>query len=289
MTAAKKSVLGRGLGALIDDSGMREVNNDQIREINIDDIDVNPFQPRTNFDEEALIELAASIKELGIIQPVTVRDLGNGKYQIISGERRTRASKLAGLKTIPAYVRQANDQGMLEMSLVENIQREELDPIEISLSYQRLMDECQLTQELLSERVGKKRSTIANYLRLLKLPVEIQKGIRNRKVSTGHAKALSSLSDPDQQIKICLDIVEKQWSVRQTEEYIRKLLKPARSKSKIAKLPEEYNQLEQHLSDHFQTKVEFTRNKNGNGKIVIPFKTDNELEKIIAILDRLNS
>jgi ParB family chromosome partitioning protein len=196
---AKKKALGRGLGALIEESPKAEEpkQNEAIKEILISQIKVNPFQPRTEFDEEALADLAASIKELGIIQPITVRQVADDEYQIISGERRTRASKMAGLETIPAYVRTADDQGMLEMALVENIQREDLDAIEIAISYNRLIDECSLTQKELSSRVGKERSTITNYLRLLKLPAEIQKGIRHKVISMGHARALVSIENQD--------------------------------------------------------------------------------------------
>ncbi len=293
MVAERRSALGRGLGALIEDAetNSNTFNNDFINEIELDKIDVNPFQPRTHFDEEALIELAASIKSLGVIQPITVRETERGTYQIISGERRSRASRLAGLTKIPAYVRKANDQTMLEMALVENIQREELDPIEIALSYKRLIDECSLTQENLSERVGKKRSTVTNYMRLLKLPVEIQKGIRNRKISMGHARALVSVDKVDTQIKICLDIIEQELSVRQTEEIVRKISNPGkiRSKSKNAKLPEAYQALEKHLTNYFETGVEFKRDNKGKGKIVIPFQSDEDLERIIGVLDKLNS
>jgi len=276
---------------LIEDVEPRSYQNEFINDIAIDKIEVNPFQPRTHFDEEALIELAASIKELGVIQPITIRETENGSYQLISGERRSRAAKLAGLTHIPAYIRKANDQTMLEMALVENIQREELDPIEIALSYKRLIEECKLTQENLSERVGKKRSTVTNYMRLLKLPVEIQKGIRNRKISMGHARALVSVEDTDIQIKLCLDIIEQEFSVRQTEEAVRKIVNPGkvRTKSSKANLPESYIALEKHLTDFFSTRVEFKRDNKGKGKIVIPFQSDDDLERIIAVLDKLNS
>jgi ParB family chromosome partitioning protein len=204
---AKKSALGKGLGALIDDAKYEKrpvneaVSTSAIAEIEISKIEANPFQPRKEFDDEALKELSDSIKELGVIQPITVKKLGDGRFQLISGERRTRASKLAGLDRIIAFVRDANDQGLLEMALVENIQREDLNSIEIAVTYQRLIDECTLTQEKLSERVGKKRATIANYLRLLKLPAEIQVGVRDNRISMGHARALIGVENPDAQIK----------------------------------------------------------------------------------------
>ncbi len=291
MAAAKKLALGRGLGALIDDAEKQSVSNNEFtNEINLDLIDVNPFQPRSTFDEEALLELAASVKQLGIIQPITLREADNSRYQIISGERRTRAAKIAGLKKIPAYIRKANDQEMLEMALVENIQREDLDPIEIALSYRRLMDECQLTQEVLSERVGKKRSTVTNYLRILKLPIEIQKGLRNRKITLGHAKPLVSIENEDLQINTCLKIIEEDLSVRQTEEYVKKLMAPPSSKSKpLSTKSSEYQQLENHLHQFFQSKVQLIRNNNGKGKIVIPFGSDSDLERIIAMFDQLNN
>ena len=291
MTASKKTVLGRGLGALISDAESTNKRNDIVDEISIDSIDVNPFQPRTTFDQEALNELSVSISELGVIQPITLRKMDNGRYQIITGERRTRAARMAGLKSIPAYVRTTDDQGMLEMALVENIQREDLDAIEIALSYNRLIEECDLTQERLSERVGKKRSTIANYLRLLKLPAEIQMGIRNKKISMGHAKAISSSNDTDLQLDICLRIIENDLSVRQTELLVKNLLE---KENKIKTPPKDnnnltdYDKLREHLSNYFDTKVEFSRTNSGKGKIVIPFKSDEELEKIIGILDKLN-
>src|SRR5512138_452251 len=215
----KKNVLGRGLGALIEEA---EPNNDVLVEksitggieIDINRVDTNPFQPRTIFDEEALNELASSIKEIGVIQPITVREMENGRYQLITGERRFRASMMAGLGRIPAYIRTANDQGMLEMALVENIQREDLNAIDIAISYQRLIEECSLTQENLSVRVGKKRATVANYMRLLRLPAEIQIGIRENKVTMGHARALVAVEDPHHQLSLFYRIVEEDLSVR---------------------------------------------------------------------------
>jgi len=225
---AKKSALGKGLGALIKQSETEipERQAYSTDKIDIENIEANPYQPRTNFDQETLEELASSIRKLGIIQPVTVREIDNGKYQIISGERRYRASLMAGLTEIPAYIRHADDNNMLELALVENIQREDLDAIEIAISYQRLIDECQLTQENVSERVGKKRSTIANYLRLLKLPAEIQLAIRQGQISMGHARALVNIEQTDQQLQLLHSIIENGLSVRQIETTIRQINHP---------------------------------------------------------------
>jgi len=293
----KKFSLGRGLGALIEDAGTVGNEMGNVSEIEIENIEINPFQPRTKFDEDTLNKLAGSIKELGIIQPITVRKLNENKFQLISGERRLRASKIAGLTKIPAFVRYADDHGMLEMALVENIQREDLDSIEIAISYQRLIEECSLTQENLSERVGKNRSTIANYLRLLKLPAEIQLGIRERKISMGHARAIVNIEDTDTQTMIYQQIIKYDFSVRKVEEIVKELSNELNQKSqtetaeqqiKKPKLPEEYIQLKDHLIKHFQTNIEFNRNKKGKGKIIIPFNSDEELEKIIGILDKLS-
>ena len=211
---AKRNALGRGLGALIDDAEKMQ-QGAGLDEIELSKIEANPFQPRSKFDEEALAELSASIKEIGLIQPITLRKVGDNKYQIIAGERRFRASQLAGLNKIPAYVRKAKDDGMLEMALVENIQREDLDAIEIALSYQRLMDELEYTQEELSGRVGKKRSTIANYLRLLRLPAIVQKGLIDKEISMGHARAIINIDDTDTQIMIFEQIIKKQKRTKQ--------------------------------------------------------------------------
>ena len=287
---AKKSALGRGLGALIEDANVKPEAS--INEIDIDLIEGNPYQPRTKFDEDTLNELARSIKELGIIQPITVRKIRAGKYQLISGERRFRASKKAGLKTIPAYIRTADDQAMLELALVENIQRDDLDAIEVAISYQRLLEECELTQETLSERVGKKRSTVSNYLRLLRLPAEIQLAIRDKDVSMGHARALVNVDDPEIQLNFFKEILDKDLSVRQTEALVREgkadgKNKNDKRKKAIPNVPAEYQKLKTQLSDHFKTKVEFKRNTRGAGKIVIPFESDADLERIVGILDRL--
>ena len=299
---ARKNALGRGLGALIEEQHNEEQHNEEQNpvnelrtsfEISIDEVEANPFQPREEFDEEALAELSTSIKEIGIVQPITVRQVNNRKYQIIAGERRFRASKLAGLETIPAFVRKADDQAMLEMALVENIQREDLNSIEIALSYQRLIDECKLTQENLSGRVGKKRSTITNYLRLLKLPPAIQMGLQDKRLSMGHARALINIEDPEKQEEAFRQIVHKDLSVRQVEELVRKLNQP--SKSSATEKPEtenqesEFSELKEQLQQVFETNIDFKRTNNGSGKIVIPFKSDNDLERIIGLLDQLNT
>jgi len=289
---AKRNALGRGLGALIDNAN--EVTNPQaaIDEIDIRLIVANPWQPRTTFDEEALTDLSNSIKEVGIIQPLTLRKVAEDQYQIIAGERRFRASKKAGLKKVPAYIRESDDNNMLELALVENIQREDLDSIEVALSYQRLIDECELTQETLSERVGKKRSTISNYLRLLKLPAVIQKAIRERELSMGHARAIINVKDADTQIMIYKQIVAYDFSVRKTEEIVRKLNaenNDTKAKKPTKKFPKEYEQLKDHLSKHFNTNVDFKINNKGKGQIVIPFGSGKDLERIIGILDKLNS
>ncbi|NJK85231.1 MAG: ParB/RepB/Spo0J family partition protein [Bacteroidales bacterium] len=298
---AKKNALGRGLGALIEtdeDKNLLQTKISSDIEIEVEKVDTNPFQPRTQFDDEALEELASSIKELGVIQPITVRELSNGRYQLITGERRLRAAKMAGLQRIPAYTRLVDDNELLEMALVENIQREDLNAIEIAISYQRLIEECNLTQESLSQRVGKKRATISNYLRLLKLPAEIQLSIREKKISMGHARALVNIEDPKNQLSIFYSILEDDLSVRKVEELVRNLDQvneaeiPVASDSIIVEKPilsGEYEELKSHLAEFFKAKVNFVRNNNGAGKIVIPFKSDDELERIIAIFDSLKA
>jgi len=294
---ARKNALGRGLGALIENADditqKRETKPAaSINEIDISKIEANPWQPRTKFDQERLIELSESIKQIGIVQPLTLRVIGPDKYQLIAGERRFRASKLAGLTTVPAYVRTADDDTMLEMALVENIQREDLDPIEVAISYQRLIEECKLTQESMSERVGKKRSTISNYLRLLKLPAEVQLGLVEKQISMGHARAIVSVEDPLAQLMIFDETVKNDYSVRKVEQMVRDLnngtsaKKPGKSN---ANLPEEYEALKTQLSSFFRTNIQFSRTDNGKGKIVIPFTSDDELEKIISILDKAKS
>lgn len=293
---AKKNVLGRGLGALIEsgETFSAKETGSSINEIEISKIVANPYQPRTKFDEEALNELAASIKELGIIQPITLRKIGDDQYQIISGERRFRASKIAGKETIPAYIRTADDEGMLEMALVENIQREDLDAIEIALSYQRLLDECQLTQETLSDKVGKKRSTVTNYLRLLKLPARIQKGIVEKQITMGHARALVNIKDSDMQLMIYDEMIKHEFSVRKVEEIVRKYNEDSQSfkseeKAKSPAFPTEYQDLYNHLSKFFQSKIDFRMDQNGKGKITIPFASGKDLERILGILDKLDA
>lgn len=293
---AKKNALGRGLGALIDgaDTHASKEIGSSINEIEISKIVANPYQPRTKFDEEALNELAASIKEIGIIQPITLRKTEDDHYQIIAGERRFRASKIAGLTTIPAYIRIADDEGMLEMALVENIQREDLDAIEIALSYQRLIDECNLTQETLSDKVGKKRSTVTNYLRLLKLPAKIQKGIVDDFISMGHARALVNIKDSEMQLMIYDEIIKHEFSVRRVEEIVRHYNEDSNSfrpaeKPKTQKFPTEYQDLYNHLNKYFQSKIDFRMDPTGKGKIVIPFGSTKDLERILGILDQLDA
>lgn len=295
--SAKKNSLGRGLSALIEDA--TEVSKPEetvasTNEIDINLIDVNPFQPRSHFDQDAIDELAASIKELGIIQPITVRQLDNGRYQLITGERRFRASQKVGLNTIPAYVRIANDQAMLELALVENIQREDLDSIEIAISYQRLIEECSLTQENLSERVGKKRSTVANYLRLLRLPAEIQSGIRSRKITMGHARALINIESVEEQIKIFHMIVEDDLSVRQVEDLVRALNDQKEEAPKTKKTSKDdsssdFKDFQEQLRGTFKAKVDLKRSNNGIGKIIIPFSSDEELLQIMSLIEKLNN
>ncbi len=297
---AKKNVLGRGLGALIadaaDESAVGEIGMSAIREINLADIRPNPFQPRTEFDEEAMHELAASIKSIGIVQPITVRTVEDGKYEIIAGERRFRASKLAGLTTIPAYIRETEDESLLEMALIENIQREDLNAIEVAISYQRLIDECNLTQDGLSERVGKKRATIANYLRLLKLPAQIQIAIRDKQITMGHARAIINIEDTDTQFMIFEQILKYDFSVRKVEEIVRELSNPTPpqepeelpKKERRANEIGDYIELQRHLSRRFGVKVDLKRSMEGKGKITIAFKSDSELEKIIELLDKID-
>jgi ParB family chromosome partitioning protein len=291
---AKRQALGRGLSALlaIPESDERSTNDNTgtvvgaIASIFVDYIEANPFQPRSEFEEQALNELAASIKHQGIIQPITVRKIGHDKYQLISGERRLRASKLAGLEEIPAYIRFATDGQMLEMALVENIQRENLNAIEVALSYQALIDECKLTQEQMSEKVGKNRTTITNYLRLLKLPAEVQLDIRDDKISMGHARALITLDDTEQQLFITKQIVEKGLSVREVEKMVRIINNPEEKKIKKTKdaLPENYKSIKDSLIHHFSTKIEIKRNNRGRGNIVIPFASDKDFDRILTLL-----
>jgi ParB family chromosome partitioning protein len=302
----KKKALGRGLSALLQ-NGETDITTSKspinsgntlagsIPMLDIDQIEANPFQPRTRFEEEALAELRDSIKEHGIIQPVTVRKLGYDKYQLISGERRFRASQLAGLKQIPAFIRIANDQSMLEMALVENIQRENLDAIEIAISYQRLIDECNLTQEQLSDKVAKQRSTVTNYLRLLKLPAQIQMAIREGIISMGHARTLINIPDKDKQLELYTAIVENDLSVRSAEELVR-----GEKPKSVGDIKDELNEkkrtdvspilstdhlkIENTLKDFFSTEVQLNINKRGKGKIVVPFNSEQDLKIILEML-----
>jgi len=292
---AQKNALGRGLGALIDgvEKEILEKKVEPNLNIAIDLIDGNPFQPRTHFDEQALEELTMSVRKLGIVQPLTVRETDEGRYQLIAGERRLRAARMAGLTHVPAFIRTADDQAMLELALVENIQREDLDAVEVAISFQRLIEECTLTQEQLSDRVGKQRSTIANYLRLLKLPAEIQLGIRNKHLMMGHARTLVNIEDPKKQINVYYRIIDGDLSVRQTEELVRRLqsekIKDPEKLEKKKKLNEDFTQLSEHLNRIFLTRVNFRINELGKGKIVIPFENPEEMERILGVFDRLNS
>lgn len=291
----KFPALGRGLDALISTEEELHTNgSSSICEVPLTQIKANPNQPRREFAAEALQELAESIRQIGIIQPITLRLMDDGTYQIIAGERRWRASQMAGLLTIPAYVRTADDENMMQMALVENIQREDLNAIEIALAYQNLIEQYDLTQDKLSEKVGKNRATIANYLRLLKLPAQVQVALQNREVDQGHARALLGLDKPSLQVKLFNEIKEKGYSVRQVEEMVKALnngetLKSGRRTLKPAgkKLPEEYAELQGRLRDMFSTKVQMTCSGQGKGKITIPFASEEELERIITTLDRL--
>jgi ParB family chromosome partitioning protein len=294
MSMTKKNALGRGLGALIEgvEKEVLEKKVEANQDIPVESIDGNPFQPRSNFDEQALQELADSIRKLGIVQPLTVREVAGGRFQLIAGERRLRAAKLAGLTHVPAYIRTADDQGMLEMALVENLQREDLDSIEVAISFQRLIEECRLTQEQLSERVGKQRSTVANYLRLLKLPAEIQLGIRNKNLTMGHARTLINIEDPKKQIAVFYKIIDGDLSVRQAEDLVRELqsgkVRDPEKLERKKKLNQDFAQLSDHLNKIFSAKVAFRINEQGKGKIVIPFENPEEMERILGIFDRLN-
>ncbi len=294
--ATKKQALGRGLSALLKDpdndiKSVDDKNADKvvgnIIELELDSIDVNPFQPRTSFNDETLRELATSIKEVGVIQPITVRKLDFNTFQLVSGERRFRASKLAGLKTIPAYIRIANDQESLTMALVENIQRQDLDPIEIALSYQRLIDEISLTQEQLSDRVGKKRSTIANYLRLLKLDPIVQTGMRDGFISMGHGRALINIEDQQQQLDIYEKIISKSLSVRDTENLVRSLHSKSEKPNAVSApgaLPKHIAKGVKDFSEYFGAKIDVKVSSKGSGKLIIPFSSEedfNRLKKLI--------
>lgn len=292
----KFPALGRGLDALISTQEVHTGGSSTINEIELDKITANPNQPRKEFDPTSLQELADSIAEIGIVQPITLRQMSDDTYQLIAGERRWRASKLAGLRTIPAYIRTADDENVMEMALIENIQREDLNSVEIALAYQHLIEQYDLTQERLSERVGKNRSTITNYLRLLRLPAPIQMALQNKEIDMGHARALLALDNPTLQIKLFHEIIKEKLSVRKVEEMVKALLEGESVKAgskkitpKGAKLPEEYNILKDSLSKFFQTKVQLTCSEKGKGKISIPFTNEEELERIIELFDRLKN
>ncbi len=295
MAVGKKSPLGRGLDALITMDDLKTSGSSSISEIELSKIQPNPEQPRSVFEEETLEELTTSIRALGIIQPITLKEISTDRYMIISGERRYRASLRAGLERIPAYIKTADDENVVEMALIENIQREDLNSIEIALAYHKLIDTYNLTQEKLSERVGKKRTTIANYLRLLKLPAEIQMSLKNKKIDMGHARALIPVEDPEVQLALHEQILSEGLSVRTVEELVRDNAagnetpqkKENKKEARKPMLPEEYKLLKDHLSHFFNTKVQLTYNENGKGKISIPFASEEELERLIGMFDKL--
>lgn len=291
----KRRGLGRGLDAILQSPETDITSSDisgnyvagAVAELNIDFIEANPFQPRTDFDDNALNELAESIKVQGVIQPVTVRKMGRDKYQLISGERRLRASKLAGLKTIPVYIRVANDEQMLEMALIENTHREGLNAIEVALSYQRLIEECNITQEQLSEKVGKDRSTVTNFLRLLKLPPEVQVALRDGFISMGQARAIINIDDKTKQLIILKEIIDKDLNVRQVEELVRSLnTKNTKTKKQKNVLPEAFIYKVDSLSKILNTKVKIDRNSKGKGSLTISFKNDEDFERLISLINK---
>ena len=294
MPDKNRRALGRGLDAILQspetDITSKDISGDfvagAIAEIDINLIETNPFQPRTEFDETALRELAQSIKEQGVIQPVTVRKLGYNKYQLISGERRLRASKLAGLTKIPVFIRVANDEQMLELALIENIHRENLNAIEVAISYQRLIDECNMTQEEVSDKVGKSRSAVANFLRLSKLPAEVQIAIRDGHITMGHARALINITDKEQQLKLLQQIIEGEMNVRQTEELAEKAKNPeAKERKQTNFIPEHFKNKIKKLSQTLNTKVKVTRNVKGQGSVVIDFKDEAEFDRIMELFN----
>lgn len=291
--AVKRNALGRGLDSLISMEDVQTGGSSAINEIAIDQISPNPDQPRNFFDENALEELAMSIRELGIIQPLTLRKIASDSYQIISGERRFRAAKLAGLDTVPAYIRTATDTELTEMALIENIQREDLNAIEIALTFKKLIEQYNLTQERLSERIGKKRATIANFLRLLKLPAEVQLGLRDKRVDMGHARALLTIDKPSLQLKLYNEIIKQGLSVRKVEELAKAYQQAAENGADVpAKSPSrsvnhDFDILKKHLQASFRTPVQFVCNASGKGKITFPFKNEVELERLITIFDKL--
>ncbi len=289
----KFNALGRGLDALISTDAVRTQGSSTINEIGIDQIEANPNQPRREFDDEALHELAVSIREIGIIQPITLRQITDNKFQIIAGERRWRASQIAGLKAIPAYIRTIKDENVMEMALVENIQREDLNAVEIALAYEHLMEGSGMTQEKVSERVGKSRTAITNYLRLLKLPAQVQMALQKKEIDMGHARALLAIDSPSLQIKLFKEIQKNGYSVRKVEELVQALKSGEdieSSKKKIiarSQLPEEFNELKKRLGSFLNTKVQMTCSPKGKGKISIPFADEEELERIMNVFDKL--
>ena len=295
--AKKIGGLGKGLGALIETEEVEVFSGtSSINEVPIDEIEPNPDQPRKHFDAEAMLELSESIKQIGVIQPVTLRKIEEHKYRLIAGERRVRAAKMAGLDTVPAYIKEINEDLVLEMALVENIQREDLNAIEVALSYQNLLKLYNYTQEQLSDRVGKKRATVANYIRLLRLPAEIQVGIKDRKIDMGHARALVNVTDPVKQLDVYNQILKNNYSVRKVEEVVRAMnedddepellfQETETERERNNKLPEEYVLLQERLKNLFKSKVDLSRTPKGKGKITIPFLNDEELERIMDIFD----
>ena len=286
---------GRGLDALIDTSDVKTQGSSNLSEIPIEQIEPNPDQPRREFDETAMKELAASIANMGIIAPITLRQVSPEHYQIIAGERRWRASQMAGLRTIPAYIRTVEDENVMELALVENTQREDLNAIEIALAYEHLAETTGMTQEKISERVGKSRTAVTNYLRLLKLPAQIQMALKNHEIDMGHARALLSIDSPSMQLKLFKEVQKNQYSVRKVEEMVQMLkngenVQSANKKiSSKTRLPEEFNILKNRLSDLFQAKVQMTCSPTGRGKISIPFANEEELERIMNTIDRLKN
>ena len=295
----KKEALGKGIRALLSDMDEEtEVLKISVKDedsiintvprIPLDQIEVNPFQPRTDFNEEALLELSNSIKVHGVIQPITVRKISDKKYQLIAGERRLRASKLAGKQDIPAYVRTTNDQELVEIALIENIQREDLNAIEVALTYQRLIDEINLTHENLAERLGKERSTVTNYLRLLKLPPEVQTSLRDKSISMGHARSIISIPEVDKQLFVLKEVLNNELSVRKTEELVRSLNQKKSDKkepTKDTQLPVAYKNVEQRLMDRLETKVKIKKSKEDKGEIVIPFYSANDLSRLLELIE----
>ena len=292
---AKTNALGRGLDALISTDNVSTQGSSTINEVAISHIEANPNQPRREFDPVALEELANSIRQIGIVQPITLRQIDDERFQTIAGERRWRASQLAGLQAIPAYIRTIKDENVMEMALVENIQREDLNAIEIALAYEHLLEKSGMTQEKVAERVGKSRAAIANYLRLLKLPAQVQMALQKKEIDMGHARALLSLASPSLQLKLFKEISKNGYLVRKVEEMCHQLnsgedIQSAKKKiSAKAKLPEEFNMLKSHLSKFFDTKIQMTYNANGKGKISIPFSSEEDLEHIMNVFDKLKS